>query len=197
MYGFFTNKLTALSNNYIDWSRAAELIASGNHRYTHEQILIRSAIVATTAVSGFLGAYYNDSKKTQCSDLTIAIATSTLGFLLSHAYVAVPLINKRRKISQECDELIDEIKEKAKGITTISHDALNQLLDKIVTLSLADEKAARASQTWGYRKRLLTNLNKGLAIQHSDLLAILNTKDINGIMQTIQDEFESNCKLRK
>lgn len=156
MLGFFSKKLTEYSNHYLDWSRVGELIHSGVHRYSTDEIKARAKIIAATAISGFLGAYFNDSEKTHCSDLSAVLVAGILGFTLSHYFALKPLIAKRRKMSQECDLLIRDILQSTKD--SASKILLETVVDHIMKLSLSDDKHGRASQTWGKRLQLLTKL---------------------------------------
>src|SRR5580700_7758899 len=109
MFGLFTKKLTEYSNHYIDWSRAAELIQAGNHRYSKDELLARGSIVAITAVSAYLGAEANNPEKTNCSATTMAIILGVLAAVISHHFIAVlPLYRKRLEMSRECQQIIDE-----------------------------------------------------------------------------------------
>lgn len=193
MFRFVTHKMTALSNNYVDWSRSADLLRSGNFKYNAEQVLVRGAMVFTTAVSAYLGAYFNDQEKTNCSNTTAAIAAGALGLLVSHVYVVAPLVYKRYKASQECKQLVEEIKENA--IPGLS-DPINKVIDDILKLTLATENRSNASLTWGHRKRLLNNLLNGLVNEDVHLIAALNTGDAESIMRVIENEPESASKLK-
>ena len=164
MFGFFSKKLTEYSKHYLDWSRIGELLKSGKHRYNKDELLIRGAIVATSAAAGFLAVSFNDVEKTKCSDLTVGLAAILLSFTLSHAIVIYPLVKKRYKMQQDCANLIDEIRSKTSNrvppITENENKVLQSLIEKISNLSLSDEQQARASQTWGMRKRLLGMINE-------------------------------------
>lgn len=80
MFGFFSKNLTEYSNHYLDWSRIGELVSSGVHRYSTNEMIARGKIIASTAISGFLAAYLNDKEKTNCSDFTAGIVAGILGF---------------------------------------------------------------------------------------------------------------------
>src|SRR5258708_3519083 len=113
MFRLFQQKLTDYSDHYLDGSRIGSRIGSlptsGNHQYSARDIATRGVIIACTAIPVFLGAHLNDEKKTGCSDTTIAIASGLLGFVISHAVVIYPLIQKRWEMSRECIKLTDEI----------------------------------------------------------------------------------------
>ncbi len=184
---FFSNKLTSLSNNYIDWSRTADLFRSRNHNYSTEQVVVRSAMILTTAASAFLGAYKNDEEKTHYSNTTMAIAAGTVGLALSHIFVVAPLIYKRYKMSADCKELVNEINNKARELPDITIHSLHILIDRILNFTLADEKRSNASLTWGRRKSLLNNLNTELGNKDEELLSLLNTGEIETILDNLKN----------
>jgi hypothetical protein len=170
MFGLFTKKLTEYSNHYIDWSRAAELIQAGNHRYSKDELLARGSIVAITAVSAYLGAEANNPEKTNCSATTMAIILGVLAAVISHHFIAVlPLYRKRLEMSRECQQIIDEINQKLEKNEVNMSEAckvhIRREIDTIMHLSLSDEKHGNASQTWGRRKRLLSELNEKLTLE--------------------------------
>lgn len=181
MFSSFTNTLTSLSNDYIDWSRTADLFRSASHRYTTEQIAVRGAMIFTTALSGFLGAYYNDQEKTNVSNITASIVMGTLGLIVSHVYVVAPLVYKRYKVGQDCHRLINEIKDK------VDSDILDEVLNTIMSKSMATQTRSNSSQTWGRRKTLLTNLNNALEAQDSNLLNAIADNDLVSIMSIIEN----------
>lgn len=167
MFGFFTKKLTEYSNHYIDWSRAAELIQAGNHRYSIDELKARGSILALTAVSAYLGAEVNDPEKTNCSATTMAIILGVFGAVLSHHIIAVrPLYRKRFEISKDCkrlsDEIICKLENNAVKMSSACKASIEKELHRIENLSLSNEKHGNASQTWGRRKRLLSELNEKL-----------------------------------
>jgi hypothetical protein len=153
------NTLTEYSNHYIDWSRVSELLRSSTHKYSKEQLIARGFIAGCTAVSGFLGAYYNDEETTHYSSLKMAMAAAFLGFTVSHAMVISPLIYKRYVMSQECNALKNTIEELSKhDIFKSCKDNINSHLVAILELSLSEGKHSRASETWGKRKNLLNKM---------------------------------------
>lgn len=198
MFSYFNNKLTAISNNYVDWSRTADLFRSGHHHYSTEQILVRSAMIITTGVAGFLGYQYsNNEKNTSCSNLTATIAAGALGLCASHVFVIAPLIYKRYKMNQECNQLITAIKVAAKELE-VSSTILDKVLDQIMQLSLANEKRSSASLTWGHRKSLLNNLHDELTNKNNALLSALAKDNIDSIVDKLSNKnFTSSMRLRK
>lgn len=151
-------RLTEVSRHYVDWSRIGELFQSGTHHYTVDQLVTRGVIIGFTAASSFLGYYLNDEEQTHCSNLTVSIAVGFLGFTLSHAVVIYPLIKKRWEMSAECSKLKSEIENYAAEINFPFRENLDKAIKEIMKLSLTDDKAGRASQTWGKRLRLLNTL---------------------------------------
>lgn len=55
--------MTEKSKHYLDWSRTGELLFSGNHRYSSEELLVRGFIVFPIAASAYLGATRNNEKE--------------------------------------------------------------------------------------------------------------------------------------
>lgn len=166
MFGFFAKALTEKSNHYIDWSRIGELIQSGNHRYSKDELLARGSIIICTAVSTYLGSSLNNSEKTKCSNVQMAIAFGLLGFILSHAIVIYPLYRKRVELSHECKLLASEIHNKLEQNVVHMSEAcktkIKEKIHEILTLSLSTDNHGNASQTWGRRKRLLSEINEKL-----------------------------------
>jgi len=197
MFSFFANKLTAASNNYIDWSRTAELLFSKHHRYSMEEIAIRGAMVCTTAVFAFLGNQYNDEEKTGCSNTTLTLAAGTLGLAVSHVFIVGPLAYKRYKINVECKKLINEIHLKAKELSDFSMPSLEIVLHRILASSLADENRSNATLTWSRRKTLLTNLKKAIEINDEKLLFLFRINDIEKIVEQLEIPPSHNRKLIK
>jgi hypothetical protein len=170
MFSFFSHKfsntLTQISNHYIDWSRIGSLVTS-NHRYSLEELLTRSAIITATGVSAFLGYQYsNNTDENNYSSLTLTLAAGTLGFFVSHTIVIAPLIYKRYKINQQCQELIADMKTLDNAMKE-TNDKLRNTINSIMQLSLADEKRSNASLTWGHRRTLLKNLKENLEPEKS------------------------------
>jgi len=172
------SSLTAISNHYIDWTRVGELLQSGTHRYSKEELVPRGMIIGTIATSAFLGSHFNNVKYTRCSSLVVAIAAGVLGFVVSHYLVIRPLINKRKEISAACTKLKNDIEAYATTNNLPFRDALDKTIQKIMRLSLTDEQAGRASQTWGKRLRLLKNLFETLQSNVTDDFWKQETSDI-------------------
>ncbi len=172
MFRLFTKKLTEYSNHYIDWSRAAELVLSGDHHYSKDEIIVRGKIIVLTAVSAYVGASLNESNKTHCSNVSMAMISAVLGFIFWHAIIAVyPLYYKRRELKKDCDRLIQEINKKLDDnlmhISQASKDNIKQIiLKEIMKLSLSDQNHGNASKTWGRRQSLLFELNDRLSPEY-------------------------------
>lgn len=154
MFGRHAKKMTEDSGHYLDWSRTGELLLSASHRYSRDELLTRGFIVATIAVFAYLGAALNDKEKTHCSSTAVAVMAGFLGFVISHAIVIIPLVQKRREMARECSELAEQITSQ-----TCSNDlyaqAVFDLVQHILKLSLSTDQHGNASLTWGTRKRLL------------------------------------------
>ncbi|OAI49586.1 hypothetical protein AYO45_02200 [Gammaproteobacteria bacterium SCGC AG-212-F23] len=169
MFGHYFQRLTHLTRHYIDWSRIGNLLKSGKHRYSTDEIITRGAIISFTAISAVLGNYFNNSKKTGYSDTSATLICGTIGFLLSHSYVIIPLIKKRCKVSAECNRIKYEI---SLNITSLKDNPLSPFIKstvlKIMSLSMSDKEHARASETWGRRLTLLTRVNESFLLQQSE-----------------------------
>jgi hypothetical protein len=166
MFRFYAKKLTESSNHYLDWSRIGELVQAGNHRYSKDEVITRGGIIAFTAVAAFLGYLLNDSEKTNCSDVQMSVALGVSGFILSHAVVIYPLVQKRLELSKDCALLSNEIIQKLeKNVVNMSSECkakVQEELLRIKNLSLSNEDHGKASQTWGRRRRLLSEINEKL-----------------------------------
>jgi hypothetical protein len=158
MFGHLYKKMTEACNHYLDWSRFGELLMSASHRYSKKELTIRGGIIAFTAASGFIGAYLNNEEKTQCGNMTMAIASAFMGFVFSHGVAISPLINKRIKISQECERIALEIKQTLPQQYLENKANVQMVIKAILDLSLSTNKHANASLTWGTRERLLREL---------------------------------------
>jgi hypothetical protein len=149
------NKFTEYSNHYIDWSRIGELWASKSHQYSTRQLLDRGIIVAFTAVCGYLGNYYNEEEYSGCSNTAVTLATSLLGFTVSHAVIIIPLIQKRYAMQQECTQYRLAIEQIIAEPDCTYRKEVGALMEIIMNTSLGDAKHAKASETWGHRKNTL------------------------------------------
>ncbi len=171
MPGFFPSKtantLTAQSQYYLDWSRVGGLIASGQHRYTWQQLAQRGLVVAAMAYGAYEGYHYAGEEESGFTSSLYSMAGCFVGFVVSHIAVIVPLIYKRHQMSQHCHaaektilSLLNELQEIGQNSEHIS--ALTQqialIVDATMSLNLSDDKQARASQTWGRRKALMDNI---------------------------------------
>jgi hypothetical protein len=183
MFSFFANKLTEYTNHYIDWSRSAELLQSGRPGYNKEELLRQGILVLSTAMSAFLGAYFNDEEKTQCSNLTLSIAAGVLGCVVSHLIVIAPLIKKRYAMSKDCDQLAKtielQLKNNQPAMSQQDRDTIHSMIKWISEKSLSDNQHARASQTWGTRRSLLSNLSKHLAESNVDVRLVKENLELS------------------
>lgn len=189
MFGRLTKELTEYSNHYIDWSRVGELVGSGRHRYSRDELLVRAGIILSTVISGFLGVYFNDEENTHCSSLTMGIISSLAGFTISHAIVLYPLVSKRWAMSRECDDLVDQVEEKLND-DEYDENSKNRVCAIISTIrqhSLSTDEHGNASLTWGWRKRLLNNLLEYITQNGSD--AARWSLDDGAVIETL-DNFQ-------
>ena len=154
-----------MSNNFIDWTRSADLINT-SHRYTSQELLIRGGMILCTFVSGALGVYLSDREHSTCSETAMVAAGSTLaGLIASHTLVLIPLISKRCKVSNECKKLVEEIRDILDK--TDATDEVKQStefeINKILSSVQSKNDRANASKTWGARKRELQDLKGKLS----------------------------------
>lgn len=166
MFGHYANSMTKTSSYLVDWSRVGELAGSGTYRYTKDELLVRAGIVTATAVTASIFGWCNNPEKTGFSSTVMTMGGAALGFVASHAVVIYPLVKKRWVQREECNALIESIKSQSDS------PKIAALIDHILTCSRSDEKHSRASQTWGYRYRLLDRLY-GLIQANGDKLALL------------------------
>lgn len=162
----FFGKLNELSNHYIDWERAGNLLAQGGHHYSYQELVDRAILLAGTASAAFLAYHLNDESQTGLSSLAATMIGGTLGLAVAHIPVVYPLIQKRRAAHQACIGVENEI-----------NDILdsNSASDELRTKILSDVKTAMNSSThsesgkklpgfrvWGARLRLLTEIREEL-----------------------------------
>lgn len=172
MPGFFSsnsaNKLTALSNHFLDWSRVGSLIASGTHRYSWHELVQRGFIITSMGVGAYSGYQYSDEESLGLTSGLYSMAGCFVAFAVSHCIVLAPLVYKRKLMQQQCQESEKTV---LSLLNTLNEVALDKDLDKeqvaslmkqvtsvvgdTLSLNLSDDAQARASQTWGMRARLM------------------------------------------
>jgi len=166
MYSRIANKLTAFTNYSVDWSGIGRLFKSGTHHYTWEEKAIRVGMVAFSAMTGFLGAYFNNAEKTKCTSLTIGILSAALGFYIAHRVVLDAKIAKRKRLYNDSETISARIRDtlntRESPLSQFQLNFINDLICHIKNISLSDEHSSRATETLGRRKRLLTNLESNL-----------------------------------
>lgn len=190
MFGFFEKKLTESSNHFLDWSRIGELFGSGSHRYTLKELRDRAFVIVSTATVAYLSASLNDEKKAGCSYLTLLIAGGVVGFVFSHLIVIAPLILKRYNMSQECSQLVEEIHYQFDNTVLKNSDntkkLVNNVIEHILKISLSDENHARASETWGYRIKLLSRVKLSLESKKEEILKFWNEDEsVDSILEKL------------
>ena len=165
--------MTDYSNYYLDWSRVGELLQSGRHRYTREQLITRAAIMLPTIAASYYGWTTGDSPMT--SGL-YSMAWGFSSFVITHTIAIAPLIYKRWQMSEECHkqqevildllpQILDLLQEPVAGeLCEKIADKINQ----VMTSSKSTDKHSKASQTWGSRKRQMIMLANNLsnAVEH-------------------------------
>lgn len=164
MTNSIAKKITEASGHYIDWTRVGELLASGNHHYTWEQLMTRAGIIMATLAGGYV-FHHQQPLHTFGFSASANMATGALtGFFVSHLLVIAPLVHKRIILSRECQSLQKIILQELEkmGDSNLSKEQSKQLIDVIsahidyvMHYSLSTETRGNASQTWGYRKRLM------------------------------------------
>ena len=160
-----SKKLTETTNYYINWGSATEfpqLLLTGK-RFNFKDIAIGTSMTVFTTTCGFFGAYFNDPKNTNYSDLSAALLLASIGLLLAHAPIIYPAIKKRHHLHQECDALVKEITSK------IIHNSdwiqekytfhMKNILNDILNIAITEDKNTSASAVLGKRKRLLSAMN--------------------------------------
>lgn len=152
--------MNKLFDYLIDWTRVGELLRSGSHRYSFNELVPRF-FVASITLSPLM---YRLN-----IDLRVA-GEMFLCFTISHLIVISPLVAKRWRCREECKQLILEIKtRRCKCRSTIeSIDKTLYSIDTVCTectvcrdiKRIMESKALRdkASATWGQRKRMLQEL---------------------------------------
>jgi hypothetical protein len=95
-----------------------------------------------------------------------------------------PIVKKRYQMREECYQLADEIETLSRTLR-IKINKIEQLLLHILTLSLANETRANSSQTWSYRKSLLTTLKNNLVSKDLILLNEIKNNDVTSIAESL------------
>lgn len=193
---FFLQKLTKSSGDLIDWTRSANLIRTGDYRYNKKEILVRAGILFSTVMSGCLGAYFNDEEKTKCASSTMAIITGFMGLIISHAYVAYPLLKKRYDMSKACQQLIKNIELKMNELEVDERlrDSIYSVMEQILKSSSSDHKQTGSSQTWGWRKRLLSRIDDLLSdnLDKNNFDVDFWNRDVDSIILSFSDNKRKN-----
>lgn len=109
------------------------------------------------------------------------------GFVVSHLIVILPLIQKRRAMEKQCDEIISRITTETNVFDIKTAKKIIDLCNYIKNdFSLSDDKHGRASQTWGKRVALLSQLEKKL--RHPGQEMMLRLEKIPTIEDLLQDD---------
>lgn len=150
------SKLNHISNYLIDWSRVGELLKSGRHKYTFNEIIPRMFIgVCTSLPIVFYGFSLG------------SIIFSVIVFVISHLFVISSLINKRYGMKNDCDKLVQLLKD---DWCECFDRRICDTCKKINTI-MTDDNNLRSSQVWGSRRRRLNDLlrvnNDSLYYTHS------------------------------
>lgn len=158
----FAKWLNKKSTYLIDWTRVGELLRSGNHKYSFQEIIPRIFIIICTIMPIILHKAFTKT----------SIFQSFITFVISHGIVILPLILKRNYIKNQCYATIKIIKQKhcdcdcdcEATIPMSDFNSLNNSNDpnklckvctsiKIIMTDVA--KNEKSSATWGMRYRNL------------------------------------------
>lgn len=164
MPGFFSRQsLTEYSSHLLDWSRVASLLSSGTHRYSRKELIQRGFVVGSMLVGS--GLAYSQCEEDDSLGIKglYSMSGCFVGFVLSHVVVIWPLVKKRLEMRHDCLEAKEKILSYVSLLTdcpeqTELKDQIEAFIDNAMQLSLSTEKNAKASQSWGYRRRILLNL---------------------------------------
>ena len=161
------------SGYIIDFSRVGELLVSGTHRYSCKEIIQRGFIFGSTALSAYLGSSAYCTTFLDVSSISGATILGGMGFFLSHTLVIYPLIAKRLKMQQECQEhqryILNDLRifferhplftsKRQKELTS----QVQSFIEEVMKSECASSTKARSSQTWGIRKRLLRSIRESI-----------------------------------
>lgn len=171
MFSFFANKLTESTGNLLDFSRGFDFSRSinsaktGTLKYTNRETIIRSTILIMTAGGGYLSNYLNkQTTEPALSPMLAILLGSVTGLTLAHIPVVYGIIDKRKRMKEECKSLINDINQIAENFS-ISSNLIEAVTDSIVNFSLANEKNSNASLTLGRRNSFLAELRDALTKQ--------------------------------
>lgn len=184
IFSTLANTLTKRSGYYIDWSRVGELLVSGKHRYSWQQLVPRGFILASMAAGAYSGYKYTTGNEQPLNTGLYSMAGCFVGFVISHAFVIAPLLYKRYQMSQQCMSsqqhivaLLKEIEELGPTYHTLI-EPISRLVNSTLTLSASNEKQANASQTWGKRRRLMESIAERLAFDVEQLREASKSQDV-------------------
>lgn len=142
--------LNRISNYLIDWTRVGELLRSGTHRYSFEEIIPRFIICSMTLAPILYYRTINYKVLLQC----------IIGFIVTHSIIIYPLIIKRYYTMKQCQILITNLQNLyciCKYNTELfSHCNICTQIHLIMHNSAPNSKS---SITWGMRLRQLKSLN--------------------------------------
>ena len=154
------------SGHLVDWKRPGNLFLRSNN-YSQKVWAERIFVLGSTALAGYWQWY--DSQ-----EIKEAGIAATIGFLVSNTLTMTSLIWKRLENKWACDALAAYIKDAIKKEKPFFVKLVGSVIQKI--LEHADSKSA--SEVWGERRRLLTNLSNWLSQDVEGLTEILKRADI-------------------
>jgi hypothetical protein len=149
-WGAFLNRYTG---NYVDWNRVGELLRSGRHVYSWEELKVRSLIVIGSISGTIVGA--NLLKHTINKSWIRYGVSGILSFGIVHALAIDKLILKRARVKDKILNLCDEIKDLASSLDPSKNKVIMELVQEVL---LVEAKNNASSMTLGLRKRLLRHL---------------------------------------
>lgn len=165
----FADFLNGQTGNLIDWNRPGSLLFS-THRYSAKELAERGAIIAATAICGYLAWNLTESSG-------YAALGASIGFIVSHAVTMYPLIQKRMQAKLDCNERRLELERQF-----TDKDPLSQSISRVISLIMEHEASRSPSEIWGKRARLLSTLLEwtrngyelGKVLESSDIIQLLD-----------------------
>lgn len=140
--------MNSLTDYLIDWTRVGELLRSGTHRYSYDEMIQRGFIIILT-LSPVM--YYREFS-------LFVLELVMICFFVSHLFIISPLIIKRWLCKMECNKLIAKIKSADCVCTNNSGNIWCEVCVKIHRIMESSVPNGKASATWGRRKRLLKDM---------------------------------------
>ena len=147
--------LSRYVNYYLDFSRVASLIGT-NHRYSNSELCAR-AFILLGIVTPMTLAYQSPEDHSKSFRTLNVLLHGTVGFILTHTIVILPLIMKRVKMSSEIQHLNNELSYFFNSrISDLNEKRFfTEHMDILKKWDASTKKSANSSMTLGRRLRLL------------------------------------------